>query len=651
MGVSWGGLVVDDDGHLRLTNQAVSNAPDSSQENAPVVRRRGDDSSCSDGETEVARPITVLVEQLLAWAEADPEINISTPFAADGSSEVPEARRESRLIELTRQFDSNRPEPIVSNARGKASKPALGSDAERSQPRTAAIPSSKGCFRENASESDSAHRSKWLQSSRPTEFADKPHGEQSKTSRFSSNRRLLWGSLVSGCLLLGLVGWLLMPSDDSPPTQEKKLAAHGSESPSSNDQHAESKNAGDTTNETIDLQLATTERLGELEDERLIGEAAIGEASNAGESNRSDGFENLEGIEGLAELGLAGSLTSDALSIDASGSTRAIDDTRHDAGEGRSEEAVAENAARESTPASDSEAIVNSPEEIDLEEVEMDRQKIDVMAELDRVNGKERDESEEVGLPVEVAEDGVQSDADSSLTDQPALVIATSPMRQVKKLDTELIRSLADQHLHEPRWRLRIEVGDDLHVTPTSAQTITDREVARWVIEDPDTAQAAAAQFVVAAQLNSPRAPHITWQIVATGKDLPQIQLPMGRDYLQRLEQNLEPMPARIEAEIERLRAWGRTSGVPRELRSQISSARRYAEQQLALARRLLELVATARQMDGWLDSQLQVHAELFDAASPAPEPLLRLGNIEQEVLRSEAATDGNAETERRSDG
>jgi hypothetical protein len=637
--VSWNDLVVDDDGNLQLTDQAISNLAGPSHEKPSVLPRQGSDSAHADGETEAVLPIAVLVEQLLAWAEADTEANVSTPRSADGSSESPSARHESRLIGLTRQFDSNRPEPIASNAPAKASSHALGSDAERSERRTVVSPISEGGFRAIASRADSARRSKSLQSIQPIEFASKPTKDQSSTSTFSSNRRLIWGSLTSVCLLLGLIGWISIPNDDSRPTHGENLAVSGSKLPTSNDQHVESTVAAGSTEKAIDLQLSTTERLGELEQERSAGAAAGGAASDHGESSRSGGFESLEG---LADLDLAGTITGDALPFEASGTAGAVDDTRDERGERRTDEPASKNAAQESAATSDSEAIVTSPEEVDLDDAELDRQKFDVMAELERVNEKGRDDSEEVPLPVEVVRDGERSDGDLRLTDQPALMIATSPMRQVKKLDTELVRSLADQRLREPRWRLRIELGDDLRVTPTSPQTITDREVARWVIEDSDAAEATAAQIVVAARLNSPRTPHITWQIVASGKDLPQVTLPLSRDYLVHLEQNLEPMPARIDAEIERLRAWSRTNGLPRELRSQISSARRYAEQQVALAKRLLELVATARQMDGWLDSQLQVHAELFDASSPAPEPLLRFGNFKQEANRSEAHGDAS---------
>ncbi|MCA9131903.1 MAG: hypothetical protein KDA45_02060 [Planctomycetales bacterium] len=201
------------------------------------------------------------------------------------------------------------------------------------------------------------------------------------------------------------------------------------------------------------------------------------------------------------------------------------------------------------------------------------------------------------------------------------LRLATYPMWQLQRV-------ALPTRLRRPWWSLRLQAGKGLVVQPEQAQPLSERGTARWLVYA-EQAVAPVTRVVVQAEQARHRAGSLRWRVAATADDLPLVVVPLGLEHVRQLQDNLRGGAGRLQLEIDRLRRLSRADGgLPRGMRSAVRAQRRNLETQHQLSLRLLEIVADAGQITGWLDGQFQVHAELRDEALPSGEPLLQFGQV-----------------------
>lgn len=207
------------------------------------------------------------------------------------------------------------------------------------------------------------------------------------------------------------------------------------------------------------------------------------------------------------------------------------------------------------------------------------------------------------------------------------LLIATSPIFQIQKFDKTL-------RIRKPQWKLQLALSEGFLSEPSEPQQVSGREIATWLVREqtPNTNTAAnsqsAIQVLVQAELVGSRDASLRWRIVAGAEDLPMVVVPLDKQYLDALQSKLGQQIQLIQLGVDRLRQMSRAGGLPTEAQSAMSTVRRHLEQQRRLADRLLQVVADANQLQGWLDGQIEIHAELIDMASADSTALLQFGKF-----------------------
>ncbi len=220
---------------------------------------------------------------------------------------------------------------------------------------------------------------------------------------------------------------------------------------------------------------------------------------------------------------------------------------------------------------------------------------------------------------------------------QPAMTLDLFPPNQIRKFAADGL-----PRLRSPVWHLRVEVAESLEVSPPSAQSIEGNGTAHWVISD-SKAKKPATQIHVRAQLHNPRMATLRWNIAAGASDFPQFLVPLDSEMLDTMQMQLSRIIPQMQQSVEQLRGAGRTTGIASDIRSQIVKQRQELEVQIRAGKRLLEIVADANQLVGWLDGQLQVHTQLIDPSTEDSTPLLQFGNLSN---APDEAMDGEAKDE-----
>ncbi len=209
------------------------------------------------------------------------------------------------------------------------------------------------------------------------------------------------------------------------------------------------------------------------------------------------------------------------------------------------------------------------------------------------------------------------------------LLLATFPSSQLQKFEKTL-------RPREASWSLRLEVSEGFVVVPSDRQFLSGRDIVAWTLYNDHDAKSAVpksntkvvrTQVWVQAQLAGNREPALRWRIVAGAEDLPGIAIPLNRKLLDQVQMVFGGRLRVLQSEIERTKGLGRAQGLPSETRSALANHRKMLESQHKLAARLLEITAEANQIEGWLDGQIEVHAELFDAAATPATSLIQFGN------------------------
>lgn len=207
-----------------------------------------------------------------------------------------------------------------------------------------------------------------------------------------------------------------------------------------------------------------------------------------------------------------------------------------------------------------------------------------------------------------VANDGTTEGEDRQL--HPPVLLPTFPMFQIHKLPARL-----KARAKNPAWQIRLAVSEGFTVEPNSPQTFSGRETATWRIKD-EKNENSSAQILIQTQASGTRGSNLRWRIVAGAPDIPQVVLPLGREYLDAMQLNLSNFATQLQFEIDRLRSLSNADGIPGKVRSAITNQRKGYEAQQKLLARVLEVVADANQMEGWMDGQFEVHARYLDLSA-----------------------------------
>ncbi|MEO8271350.1 MAG: hypothetical protein ABI557_16630, partial [Aureliella sp.] len=223
-----------------------------------------------------------------------------------------------------------------------------------------------------------------------------------------------------------------------------------------------------------------------------------------------------------------------------------------------------------------------------------------------------------------------ESTPDSSLP----VTLETFPMIQLQRLDKTL-------RPRKPLWQLRLVVCEGLEVMPATSQALTDDQQVSWVIRamEPDKsaqrkfpdrgagAKAGTSVVLVQVHLSGRRDPSLRWRIVAASEKYAQVALPLDRTWLDQYQDFLGDATGGLQQQVQQLKELSRTAGLQSQTRSALSARSRTMETQRKLAVELLEIVADANQLVGWMDGQFEVHGELLDTAASPSTALLQFGN------------------------
>ncbi len=219
------------------------------------------------------------------------------------------------------------------------------------------------------------------------------------------------------------------------------------------------------------------------------------------------------------------------------------------------------------------------------------------------------------------------------------LALKTSPMVQLQQLD----RSFRPR---QALWQLRLAASDGLVVMPATAQTLAEDQLLSWTIRALELDKSAEREFparqfpgrgtgpkpgssvvLVQVQLAGKRDPSLRWRIVAASEKYAQVALPLDRLWLDQSQDFLSNAASGLQQQVQQLKELGRSTGLPSQTRSALSGQSRAMETQRKLATDLLEIVADANQLVGWMDGHIEVHGELLDTAASPSTALLQFGD------------------------
>lgn len=230
------------------------------------------------------------------------------------------------------------------------------------------------------------------------------------------------------------------------------------------------------------------------------------------------------------------------------------------------------------------------------------------------------------GLAEQIPSELSSVSADSTLPAESNLV--HPPLSIDLNLPQQVHRLAGQATARQPELKLRLGTSEGFVCEPLGIQTLGPGEAVGWSIQTED-AQSPVTRIFVGVQLISPRRPDLRVRVHITASDLPQLALPAKSSFLTAAERLLSDFHRRGLFQLQRLKEFSRTAGLPTHVRSSTAQRRRYLEGQVAQAERLIQIVAEAQQLRGWLAGELEVHATLFDAATNGSKPALQFGSLE----------------------
>lgn len=250
----------------------------------------------------------------------------------------------------------------------------------------------------------------------------------------------------------------------------------------------------------------------------------------------------------------------------------------------------------------------------------------DVLSELSELSKSAEANASEQPLPDAMSETPSAS--------PPPVTLDTFPMNQLQKLDKSL-------RPRQPLWQLRLAVSEGLEVIPATAQALAEDQRLGWTIRATQPDKPTERKFsdrgsgpkpgtsvvLVQAQLSGKRDPSLRWRIVAASEKYSQVALPLERIWLDQFQDVLSNTASGLQQQVQQLKELSHAAGIPSQTRSSLSAQSRAMETQSKLAAELLEIVADANQMVGWMDGQIEVHGTLLDTAASPATALLQFGN------------------------
>lgn len=197
---------------------------------------------------------------------------------------------------------------------------------------------------------------------------------------------------------------------------------------------------------------------------------------------------------------------------------------------------------------------------------------------------------------------------------QPALMLT----RDANPLRIRVARGLAkrSRSLH---WTARLELPEEFICEPPAAQPVEPSAAAQWRIYDKE-AKSPRACIVVSVRQRSGRELDLEWSLRGSSEDFPLLRLPVAPKWLDGLSAQLKITAAALRAAID-----APSPKVPKEMRALVQNQRQLARQQLAVAERLLTLLADIHRLASLLDDELLGHAEL--RASDSDELVVAYGS------------------------
>ncbi len=304
--------------------------------------------------------------------------------------------------------------------------------------------------------------------------------------------------------------------------------------------------------------------------------------------------------------------------------TRGIDDLRGLEGASFSQSSGTEQSVKRQT-GSGAEAQPETLAEATILLNTTDRSdEVDVMAELVAIAKKSEDAETESAL--NLGEAGLSANAPK----QPAFSILTFPMLQTQRLPLATV-----PRARKPLWKLRLMVSEGFAIDPAEPVDITIGTMGTWRISrqqlsDPNARETKPESpkviVVVQVQVLGNRGNSLRWKVAAVPEDMPQVFFPMGQPYLDLIHSSLSGSIARLRSSIESLTTFSKASGLPSAVRSRLGKERQGYESQLEFVSRLHAAAAEANLVEGWLDGQIEVHAQFYDSAAPDSTPILQFG-------------------------
>lgn len=208
----------------------------------------------------------------------------------------------------------------------------------------------------------------------------------------------------------------------------------------------------------------------------------------------------------------------------------------------------------------------------------------------------------------------------------PPLKIECESMRQIFKLkDLEIPKP------KDPTWRMRLDVSDGFVVEPSGIQLLSPLGSVHWLVYD-SQAKSPRTRIIVQAQQAGGRKGDVQWRLFGNAEDLPALNLPLARQWLDPLRNRLKQFDQFIQLKRNELLTEGKRQGLSSNSRSLIGTQRKWADQQDKILKRCLIVIAETDRLVGLVDGQFQIHAQLQDGAGENAPALLTYGSMEAQA-------------------
>lgn len=209
------------------------------------------------------------------------------------------------------------------------------------------------------------------------------------------------------------------------------------------------------------------------------------------------------------------------------------------------------------------------------------------------------------------------TDANPDVLRQPAIMLTREMTHHHHELPKSWLR-----RPREPYWSVALEASEGFVIEPATPQELPPRSQATWRVVD-QQAKSPRAFVIVNVFNRGKREAALDWQVRGGAEDLPQLQLPLARRWLDPLAAQLQLSARQLRAQLENSQSNFRPA--PRQFSRE---QRRLAHEQLLLTDRLIEIIADVDRLATLLDSEIIGSAILRSEAGG--KPLLAYGELDR---------------------